>query len=118
MDTIFIRALALDTTIGVYGWERRVSQRLLLDLDVGWDHSAAARADTLAGALDYAAVAATVRGTVEGSSFHLLEALAEQVATDILSTFGASWIRVAVTKPGAVAGARAAGVVIERGEHP
>jgi hypothetical protein len=54
---------------------------------------------------------------VEGSSFQLIEALAERCAALIREEFGVSWLRLKLSKPGAVRGARSVGVVIERGQR-
>ena len=48
------------------------------------------------------------------SGFGLVETLAERCAAIILDEFGVSRVRLKLSKPGAVRGARAVGVVIER----
>ena len=115
MDTVFIRELALETVIGVHAWERRLNQRLVLDLELGWDAAVAVRDDDLAAALDYSAVCATAREVAGSSSFRLVESLAEHLAMRLMAVHGVPWLRLTLSKPGAVAGARAVGVVIERG---
>ncbi|MBN7797800.1 dihydroneopterin aldolase [Parahaliea mediterranea] len=117
MDTVFIRELAVDTVIGVYGWERTVRQTLLLDLEMAWDNRPAAAGDELARALDYAAVAERITRFAAGSEFQLIETLAEQVAALVRAEFAVPWLRLRVCKPGAVAAARDVGVLIERGER-
>ncbi|MGH8162522.1 MAG: dihydroneopterin aldolase [Gammaproteobacteria bacterium] len=115
MDRVLIEGLTLEATIGIYEWERRIRQRLVLDLELGRDIARAAASDDIADALDYKAVAKRVRALVEGSSYKLVESLAETVATVVREEFGVPWLRVAVRKPGAVTGAANVGVVIERG---
>ncbi|MFA5678411.1 MAG: dihydroneopterin aldolase [Pseudomonas sp.] len=118
MDQVFIRGLEVDTVIGAYDWERNIRQRLVLDLDMGWDIRAAAAEDDLTKALDYAAVSKRVLGYVSASSFELVETLAERLAVLIMSEFGVPWLRLTINKPGAVAQATGGvGVVIERGER-
>ncbi len=46
-----------------------------------------------------------------------MESIAERVAGIVREEFGVSWVRLRVSKPGAVTGARDVGVVIERGER-
>lgn len=119
MDQVFIKGLAVDAVIGVYDWERTIRQRLVIDLDMGWDIAAAAAGDDLSATLDYAAVSQRVAAFVEESSFQLVEALAERLAQLILSEFNVPWLRLRVTKPGAVpAAAGGVGVLIERGVRP
>ena len=119
MDQVFIKGLAVEAVIGVYDWERRILQPLVLDLDMGWDISAAAAGDDLAATLDYAAVSTRVLEYVAASQFLLVEALAEHVAALVMQEFSVPWLRLRVTKPGAVP--QAAGgvsVLIERGARP
>lgn len=101
--------------IGVFDWERRVKQTLILDLDMGGDIRRAAASDDLADTLNYKAVAKRVIDFVEHSEYQLVETLAERVAELILSEFGVPWLRLRLNKQGAVRGARDVGVVIERG---
>jgi len=54
---------------------------------------------------------------VEGTDFQLVESIAERVAGIVREEFGVNWVRLRVSKPGAVTGARDVGVVIERGER-
>ena len=94
MDTIFLHGLKAETLIGVYDWERRQRQTLLLDLTLGTDFAAAAASDDIADTIHYAEVAEVVRQNLAEQQFLLLEALAEHVAALILTDFGARWVRV------------------------
>ena len=114
-DIVFIRALKLPTIIGVYGWEREVRQELLLDLEMAWDIAPAGASDDVADALDYSAVATRLRAFAADSSFELIEKMATELATVVMSEFSVSWLRLRLCKPGAVTEARDVGVVIERG---
>ena len=118
MDTVFIRELRADTVIGVYDWERRVRQTVVLDLEMATDSRRAASSDGIDDALDYAAVSGRLLSFIGDSEFQLIETLAEQVAEIVLSEFDVPWLRLRLSKPGAVAAARDVGVVIERGKRP
>ena len=114
MDTIFLHGLKAETLIGVYDWERRQRQTLLLDLTLGTDFAAAAASDDIADTIHYAEVAEVVRQNLAEQQFLLLEALAEHVAALILTDFGARWVRVRVVKPGILPQVAGVGVEIER----
>ncbi|MFN2286721.1 MAG: dihydroneopterin aldolase [Chromatocurvus sp.] len=116
-DTVFIRALRIDTVIGVYDWERQVQQSLLLDLEMSADIAAGAASDDVADALDYSDVADRLRAFAAEHSVQLVETLAERFASLVREEFSVSWVRLRLCKPGAVAGARDVGVIIERGER-
>lgn len=115
MDIVFIRELTLDTVIGVYDWERRVRQQVVIDLEMAADIGAAAAGDDIAAALDYHAVAVRLDEFAAASSFQLVETLAERIAELVMDEFGVRWLRLSVAKPTALPRARAVGVVIERG---
>ena len=117
MDIVFIRELRADTIIGVYDWERSIRQSVVLDLEMASDNRRAAGSDRIEDALDYAALSARVLSFIEGSEFQLIETMAEQVAAIVMGEFGVPWLRLRLTKPGAVARARDVGVLIERGER-
>lgn len=114
MDKVFIRGLKAESVIGAYEWERGIRQQVLIDLELSTDFSRAAASDALPDALDYAAVSAAVIGAVEAASYQLLEALAEHLATLVLTHFSVQAVVLTLTKPGAVPAAEAVGVRIER----
>lgn len=115
MDIIYLHDLRIDTVIGVFDWERRVRQTVILDLEMGADIRRAAASDRLADTLNYKGVAKRLIEFVGGSEFQLVETLAERVAALVLEEFGVPWLRLRVNKQGAVRGARDVGVIIERG---
>ena len=59
MDTVFLHGLKAQTLIGVFDWERRQPQTVLLDIDIRADLSAAEKSDNVAGRLCGAAAAQT-----------------------------------------------------------
>lgn len=118
MDIVYIRALQIETVIGIYDWERRAKQQVLLDLDMATDIRRAAASENVADTLDYAAISQRLNEFVGGGSFLLIEALAEQCAALVMREFNVPWLRLRLAKPTAVAAAREVGVLIERGERP
>ena len=115
MDTVFIEGLTIETVIGIYDWERKVRQPLVLDVEMAFDNTRPAASDSIADTLDYKAVSKRLIAFVEASSFQLVETLAERCAGIIRDEFGVAWVRLKLAKPGAVRGAKAVGVIVERG---
>ncbi|WP_296252252.1 dihydroneopterin aldolase [Pseudomonas sp. UBA4194] len=115
MDRVFIEGLEVDTVIGAYDWERDIRQCLRLDLAFAWDNRPAAAGDDLSLALDYARVSQRIQGFAEQARFELVETFAERLAQVLMSEFQIPWLRLKLTKPGAVPAARGVGVEIERG---
>ena len=118
MDQVFINGLSIEAVIGVYDWERGAPQRLIVDLEMGWDLRRAAEHDDLAATLDYAAVSQRIAKFAAASDFALVERFAECLAAVIMEEFGVPWLRLRLTKPGAVPEALGGvGVLIERGSR-
>ena len=113
-DTIFLRGLEVECIIGFIEWERRIKQRVQIDLEMPVDCARAAATDDVADTVDYKRVAKRVIGFVEASQFLLVETMAHRMAMLILEEFGLDWIRISVNKPGAIRGSRDVGVAIER----
>ncbi len=113
-DLVFIEGLEIRTVIGIYDWEREIRQTVRLDLEMAWDCSKAAESDDISDALDYKSVSKRLISFVEGSSFGLIEKLAEACAQIVIQEFGVPWLRLKMSKPGAVRGSENVAVVIER----
>ncbi|MGM7912162.1 bifunctional dihydroneopterin aldolase/7,8-dihydroneopterin epimerase [Yersinia enterocolitica] len=117
MDIVFIEELSVITTIGVYDWEQTIQQKLVFDIEMGWDNRKAAASDDVNDCLSYADISDAVIKHVEMQRFALVERVAEEIADLLLQRFNSPWVRIKVSKPGAVAQARNVGVVIERGQQ-
>ncbi len=118
MNIVYIRGLRAQAVIGVYEWERHIRQTLVLDLEMASDTTRAAASDQIADALDYAELSRRVIAQVEASQYQLLETLAVAVADMITRDFGVPWLRLRLSKPGAVTEAEDVGVIIESGVRP
>lgn len=118
MDIVYIRDLRIDTIIGIYDWERQVRQTVSLDIEMAADIRKAAQTDDIEYALNYKAVSKRLIAYVENRNALLVESLAEEVAALVRKEFAVPWLRLRLSKPGAIRGARDVGLVIERGERP
>ncbi len=114
MDKVFIDHLEIYCTIGVYEWEKKITQKLIVDLEMDFDNQAAGEQDDIKLALDYSAVSKRVTEMVSNQPIQLVEAVAERIAQLLLTEFPILRVRVKVMKPGAVVNARCVGVEIVR----
>jgi 7,8-dihydroneopterin aldolase/epimerase/oxygenase len=114
LDKIFIHALKTEAIVGIFDWERQVKQTVVIDIEFSAEIRKAALSDSIDDTLNYKGVAKRVLAFVEESSFHLVETLAEHVAMLILEEFGVAWVRIALSKPGAIRNSRDVGVILER----
>ena len=116
VDKVFLHDLRVQTTIGIFDWERRIRQTIGIDLEMASDVRKAAATDEIDDALDYKKVAKRIIAFVEAAEFQLVESLAEAIAKIVTDEFAVPWVRVSVNKQGAVRGAAGVGIIIERGE--
>ena len=115
MDIIFLRDLEIEATIGIFEWEKRIKQKVRIDLEMAADTTKAAATDSIKDTLDYKAVSKRVIQFVEDSRYELIETLIEKVAAILITEFNIPWVRVTIRKPGAVRGSQDVGITIERG---
>jgi dihydroneopterin aldolase len=114
-DLIRVSDLEIVTVIGVGDQERAKPQTLLISLDLRVkDIGPAAYTDNVHLTVDYSKVAERVKNLAAARSRHLLETLAEEIATDILRTFPVVSIRLELRKFYALPCAHHVAVVIER----
>jgi dihydroneopterin aldolase len=118
MDKIFIHGLELSVIIGVYPQERIQAQSILLDIDLGIDVHLVSTDDSLAKTIDYDYLINQIKIHIINTEFFLIETLAEYIAQFILKKFNVPWLRLRLTKPGAVLSTprntQKIGIVIER----
>ena len=115
MDKVLIRQLKIETVIGIYEWEKKIHQTLLIDLDMAWDNRLAAATDDYQHALCYETVSNRLTALITEKPIELIETVAEMVASCLQNEFNVQWVKVVVMKPGAVPHASSVGVEIERG---
>jgi len=118
MDRIFLNELKVETVIGIWEWERKIRQTVVIDLEMSADIAKAAATDSVEDTLNYKSVAKRIQQFVADSSFQLVETLAEKIAAIVRDEFGVQWVKVRLNKPGAIRGSRDVGVLIERGDRP
>lgn len=117
MDIIYLNDLRIDTVIGIYDWERRVRQTIVLDIEMAADIKKSAETENIEDTLNYKAVAKRIISFVSESEFQLVETLAEKISKIILDEFDVPWCKLRLNKQGAVRGVRDVGVIIERGQR-
>jgi 7,8-dihydroneopterin aldolase/epimerase/oxygenase len=109
-----MHALKTEAIIGIFDWERQVKQTILVDLEFSANIRKAALSDSIDDTLNYKKVAKRVLAFIEASQFHLVETMADSVAMLLLEDFGLEWVKVALSKPGAIRNSRDVGIIIER----
>jgi dihydroneopterin aldolase len=100
-DRIVLTGLRVRGRHGVFEHERRAGQDFLVDVTVWIDLDTAARTDQLADTLDYGALAGRVAGIVGGPPRDLIEAVATEVAEDVMTDERVHAAEVTIHKPSA-----------------
>jgi len=117
VDIIYISDLRIETVIGIYDWERKIKQTVVLDIEMAGDCRKAAAGDKVEDTLNYKSVAKRLIAFVGDSEFQLVETLAERCAEIVMEEFSVPWVKLRINKRGALRGARDVGVIIERGQQ-
>jgi dihydroneopterin aldolase len=113
-DVIFLGGLATECIIGIWDWERRVKQKIVLDIEMATDIRKAAASDSIDDTLDYKRVSKRLLQFVADSQFQLVETLTERIAEIVVTEFDVPWVRVRLNKQGAIRGSRDVGILVER----
>ncbi len=113
-DSIVLTGLKISCIIGIFEWERKRKQDVLIDLKFPCDIRRAAQRDHIQETVDYKKIAKATIAFVEKSKFQLIETLAERLAAFLLENFRLSEIELNVSKPGAIRGSQNVGIQIHR----
>ena len=86
-DKILLKNIILYAYLGVKRKEQEVRQKIAIDVELALDWEEAARTDSLEKTVDYEKVYRLIKERIEKKSYHLLEALAEDLGKEILKSF-------------------------------
>ena len=114
MDVISINQLEFKAYIGIEAWEQKIEQKIILDIHIGTNITAAAQSDHIDDTIDYSEIAHVIGRFLSMNRFYLLESLAEKITDLLFKQFKISWLKLAVIKPHAIANARTVSLTIER----
>lgn len=86
-DKILLKNIILYAHLGVKREEREVRQKVSLDVELSLDLEEAARRDDLGKTVDYEKVYNLIKKRIGAKKYHLLEALTQDIAQEILKNF-------------------------------
>tara|TARA_B100000965_G_scaffold335870_1_gene301910 strand:- start:915 stop:1268 length:354 start_codon:yes stop_codon:yes gene_type:complete len=113
-NKIFVSDLEIEAIIGIFDWEREVKQLIKISYEVEVDINKAFKSDNIEDTFDYKSTSKKIIKSVEKSSFHLIEALAENVSKIIMQDEKVFNLSLSVSKPGALRGSKEVGITIFR----
>ncbi len=110
---VFVERLELDASIGILEREQGQRQPLIVDMEFEVDTGTPVAGD-IASVYDYRAPVEHAKRLVEAGHIELVETFAEALADACLADRRVRKVRIRVSKPDAIAEARASGVEIVR----
>ena len=113
-DVVFIEGLTVKAVIGIYEWERVITQPLVIDVAMMTDIHPAANSDDVRDAINYQSVCEDIEKWCVTTKAQLVERLAELIADNILTNYACEQVMVKITKPSAISNADGVGVQIVR----
>jgi dihydroneopterin aldolase len=106
-DRIYVEDLRVKGTIGIFDWEKKIKQEISLSYEIDHDNLSASKED-------YKTITKKIISFIEENKFELVETFAEKIAEMVIKDFDVNWIKLRVSKPGALRFSKDVGVIIER----
>jgi dihydroneopterin aldolase len=97
-DRVLLSNMRFDGRHGVLDFERENAQPFEVDVELVLDLRPAGLSDAVERTADYRAAFEIVRSVIEGPSRRLIETLAEEIATRLLTIYGQVGIEEAVVR--------------------
>jgi len=113
-NLIHIVDLEVNTIIGVYPEERNSSQLLIINVTVSHVLDSMIMSDCLDDTIDYYELESSIIDLVKNRKAHLIEVLAEEIASLILLIDSVEKVTVRIDKPGALRASRSAAIELVR----
>ena len=111
---VFVRDLELMARVGIFEVEKRYVQRVVVSVDLTVIDEYDGVSDRLEDVVDYGRVVQAIRNIVDAQHFHLIETLAERIASASLEDRRIMSAIVTIEKPDILPGCRSVGIAIER----
>lgn len=98
-DKIILSGMQFYGRHGVFAEEKAMGQKFIIDVELNLDLHKAGTTDNIAHTPNYADIYAVVKNITTEKSFNLIEALAESIAHEVLSSYRVEQVVVRVYKP-------------------
>ena len=113
-DRKYVEDLRVKGTIGIFDWEKKIKQEISLSYEIDHDNFSASKEDKIEATTDYKTITKKIISFIEENKFELVETFAEKIAEMVIKDFDVNWIKLRVSKPGALRFSKDVGVIIER----
>jgi len=99
---INIENLRLRTTVGIYEWEQKVKQDIIINIEIEFDGALAIEKDSIEHTVDYKTLTKKIIAMVEDTKYNLIERISGDVVKLIMQDQKVQRASVKVDKPGAL----------------
>lgn len=113
MNILFIKELSIFTKIGIYPWEKKIKQKILIDIKIAIKNIDFTE-KKIKNFIDYEKISKILIEKLEKKSFLLIEEIAEKTAKIIFHKNKCLWIEIKIQKPTAILRAKSVGFIIKR----
>lgn len=114
LDIIYINDIKIPCLIGIYGFERKNKQKIIINIALYVDLNKAGKTDNIKDTVSYRDIYEQIISFVEQSNYYLVEKLASEIAKICLKNKKIRQVKVRLDKPQALQFARSASVEITR----
>lgn len=114
MDIIFIEELLIYTNIGIYSWEQKIKQKLLINIKIGFNRKKFVKKNKIKYYLDYSKISKIIVHKIEKKKYSLIEYVAQEISEIILNQFKCEWVEIKIQKPTAIPRSKTVGLIIKR----
>ena len=111
---VFVNGLEMVASVGVFEFEHRYEQRIIVSLDLTVDDAYDGKSERLTDVVDYSELVRATEAIAHSGHFKLIETLAERIAEAGLKDTRVRDIRVRIEKPDIMPGCKSVGIEILR----
>lgn len=99
---IKIENLRLRTVVGIFEWEKKIKQDVVVNIEIEFDGTSAIEKDDIEYTLDYKSITKKIISEVEGKNYNLIERIAGDVMKIVMEDGRVERATVKIDKPGAL----------------
>lgn len=111
-----IHQLQVKTKIGVYPWEQRIEQTIVIDLELEIDINKASKSDNVANTQNYVTLIQSIETFLSTHQYKLIESLTDKLAQHLLEKFKIPWLKITVHKLSPVKNVKSASITVQRSQ--
>ncbi len=97
-----IENIKLRTIVGIYEWEKKSKQDVIINVELEFDGAAAIKSDNIKDSVNYKTINKQIITLVENMNFNLIEKIAGDVLEIVMKDTKVQKATVKVDKPGAL----------------